>query len=189
MLEQRLMDIREFQWVYEKQMKHHFPADEIKPFDIVENAFYEGNYLPYGYYEKDTLVAYTFFLKCGNYLLLDYFAVLEIVRGQGRGSEILSVIKSHLTETETIFLEVEKPEADEEENRNLQERRIRFYLRNGAEFTNVQADVFHVSYLVLTMGRPCHGEKAENAMKILYHSILTDQIYEKNVFFKLDNEK
>lgn len=187
MIEQRLMTLDEFRQLYDAHMGDHFPADELKPFYIMEKAVRAGNYFPYGYYEDGMLLAYTCLIRAENYLLLDYFAVMEEGRGKGTGSEILSVLTGSLKEDESIFLEVEEPLAQDPAERDLQERRIRFYLRNGALDTAVRADVFHVLYRILTMGGRLREEDAEHAMAVLYHSILTDEMYNDNIFFRVDS--
>lgn len=189
MLEQRLMGFDEFRDLCKNHLVNHFPADEVKPLEMMEKIFKEGKYLSYGYYEGDTLMAYTIFLQKDNLLLLDYFAVMEQMRGSGRGSEIVDLMKSQLGDEKIIFLEVEEPNAKEDEVRDLQERRIQFYLRNGAGKTGVMAKTFNVQYIILTIGSDFYGIKAQNAMETLYHTMLPDNIYEKNVFFHLDNQK
>lgn len=186
MIEQRLMNLDEFHWLFDTHMGDHFPADELKPFAIMEQSVREGNYFPYGYYEDGELLAYTCLLKSGDFFLLDYFAVMEEGRGRGTGSEILSVLTDSLKESESIFLEVEEPRAADAVERDLQERRIRFYLRNGALDTAVRAKVFSVPFRILTMGGSLREEEAERAMAALYHNILSEKMYEQNIFFRIE---
>ncbi len=186
MIEQRLMNLDEFHWLFDTHMGDHFPADELKPFSIMEQSVREGNYFPYGYYENGELLAYTCLLKSGDFFLLDYFAVMEEGRGRGTGSEILSVLTDSLKESESIFLEVEEPRAADAVERDLQERRIRFYLRNGALDTAVRAKVFSVPFRILTMGGSLREEEAEQAMAALYHNILSEKMYEQNIFFRIE---
>ena len=186
MIEQRLMNLDEFHWLFDTHMGDHFPADELKPFAIMEQSVREGNYFPYGYYEDGELLAYTCLLKSGDFFLLDYFAVMEEGRGRGTGSEILSVLTDSLKESESIFLEVEEPRAADAVERDLQERRIRFYLRNGALDTAVRAKVFSVPFRILTMGGSLREEEAERAMAALYHNILSEKMYEQNIFFHIE---
>lgn len=189
MLEQRLMDLEEFHDVYTGCLQQHFPPAEVKPFAIVEKAFHEKKYLPYGYYEEGKLMAYTLLFQEGDTLLLDYFAVMESLRGKGRGSEILALMKENLGEGRTIFLEVEEPNAEDEKEHALQERRIRFYLRNGARMAGVKGDVFSVVYEIMTIGGQDQGEKAKRAMETLYHSMLDEETYQKNIFFHREGEE
>lgn len=42
-MERRLMQLAEFRHLYDTQMGNHFPADEIKPFYIMEKAVKEEN--------------------------------------------------------------------------------------------------------------------------------------------------
>lgn len=186
MIEQRLMNLDEFHWLFDTHIGDHFPADELKPFAIMEQSVREGNYFPYGYYEDGELLAYTCLLKSGDFFLLDYFAVMEEGRGRGTGSEILSVLTDSLKESESIFLEVEEPRAADAVERDLQERRIRFYLRNGALDTAVRAKVFSVPFRILTMGGSLREEEAERAMAALYHNILSEKMYEQNIFFRIE---
>lgn len=185
-MERRLMQLDEFRHLYDTRMGDHFPADEIKPFYIMEKAIKEGKYFPYGYYENGGMSAYTCLLKTGDFFLLDYFAVMEQGRGKGTGSQILGIMKEHLKDRESVLLEVEEPLAKEPDVLELQKRRIQFYLRNDVRYTDLKAQVFGVPYLILNLGHRLQGEKAENAMKALYHSILSDEMYEKNVRFTLD---
>ena len=84
-------------------LQNHFPPEEIKPFSIVEKAFNEKKYLPYGYYEEGELMAYTLFFQEEDLLLLDYFAVMESLRGKGRGSEIIALMKENLGKNRSHF--------------------------------------------------------------------------------------
>lgn len=189
MLERQLLNLNECRQIYEWHLVNHFPADEVKPFYIIEKCLEEGSYLPYGFYEEGRLVAYAYMLKKGSYFLLDYLAVLEEIRGQGKGSEILSIIKKELGEKETVFIEAECPDPHEPEIRETQVRRIRFYLRNGAKEAGLMWSAFGVPYRVLVLGKPLESERAKEGMEQLYHSMLSDEMYEKNVFFKLDSQK
>lgn len=188
-MEQRLMQLSEFRQLYDSCMCDHFPADEIKPFYIMEKAIKEGTYFPYGYYEGETLLAYTCLLKKDTYFLLDYFAVMEAGRGKGMGSEILEILQNNISQEESILLEVEEPVSAEPDVLDLQKRRIQFYLRNHALYTELRAEVFGVPYFILIMGKKLEKEQAQKAMSVLYHTILTEEMYEKNVRFTLDKQK
>lgn len=189
MLEQRLLDINEFRQIYEWHLVNHFPPDEVKPFYILEKCYEEGNYFPYGYFEEGRLAAYAYICKCGSNLLLDYLAVLEEMRRLGKGSEILALLKEGLSEGETLFIEVEQPDPEEPEIRAIQLKRIQFYIRNGAKGTGLVETGFGVPYRILTLGEGKYGKKARKGMEELYRYILSEEMYEKNIFFKLDSEK
>lgn len=189
MIEEKLLELNDFRQIYEWHLVNHFPTDEVKPFYIMEKCFNENRYFPYGYYEGGRLIAYAFFLRSGALLLLDYYAVLEEVRGRGKGSEILRLMKSRLKEDETIFIETEQPDPGEPEIRAVQLRRIQFYLRNGAKGAGMMATEFGVPYRILTLGNTLYGENARKGMETLYHSMLSEEMYGENIFFKLDNEK
>ena len=107
------MQLGDFRKLYDAHMGNHFPPDELKPFYIMERAVKEGKYFPYGYYEDGELKAYTCLIKTGDFFLLDYFAVMEQGRGKGTGSRILDILKGHLTDRESVLLEVEEPLAED----------------------------------------------------------------------------
>ena len=188
MIEQRLLDGIMSRQIYEWHLVNHFPPDEVKPYAIMEKCMEEGRYFVHGYYEEGRIVGYTFLLKEGKDYLLDYFAVLEEMRGLGKCSEILDILKASLKEGETIYIETELPDPDEPEIRAVQFKRIQFYIRNGAQGAGLMDSAFGVPYRVFTLGEKKYGEKAREGMANLYQSMLSKEMYEKNVWFKLDCE-
>ena len=98
-------------------------------------------------------------------------------------------MKSHLKEGETIFIETEQPDPDEPEIRAVQLKRIQFYLRNGAKGAGMMGSALGVPYRIFTLGENLYGEKAREGMETLYRSMLSEEMYEKNIFFELDNKK
>lgn len=189
MIEQRLMDACESRQIYEWHLVNHFPADEVKPYYIMEKCMEEGNYFVYGYFEEGRLAGYAFMLKCGMNYLLDYFAILSEMRGLGKGSEILNIMKKNLSEGETVFIETEVPDSEAPEINQTRMRRIRFYLRNGAEGAGMMCSAFGVPYRVFTLGEKKYGIKAREGMETLYRYMLPKEMYKANVFFTLDCEK
>ena len=96
--------------------------------------------------------------------------------------------KYSLTEEAKKLEELLAQEHGEKEHA-LQERRIRFYLRNGARMAGVKGDVFSVVYEIMTIGGQDQGEKAKRAMETLYHSMLDEETYQKNIFFHREGEE
>lgn len=81
-------------------------------------------------------------------VLLDYLAVSPACRGQGIGSEILSLLDERYG-GKRILLEIEDPE---EPCDNPKERRSRkaFYLRNGMTVQDYKVWLFGIKMLILT---------------------------------------
>lgn len=178
MIETRLLDVIEAGYIYERYMVTHFPPNEMKSFRLMEQAMEQGVYFPYGYYENDRLIGYAFVMKNGNTLLLDYFAVLEQYRREGYGSIILKQLEGSLGEEETLLIELEQPDHEEPEIRQLQFRRIAFYVRNGAKGAGATEMLTGCTYRLFTLGKPLYGEKAVEAMRRLYGALLSKEMLE-----------
>ena len=50
----------------------------------------------------------------------------------------------------------------------------------------MRAKVFSVPFRILTMGGSLREEEAEQAMAALYHNILSEKMYEQNIFFRIE---
>ncbi|MCD8354439.1 MAG: GNAT family N-acetyltransferase [Clostridiales bacterium] len=88
--------------------------------------------------------------QSSSYALLDYFAVVPELRGKGIGSEFLRSLNGNVSAKRGVFIEAESPDsAKTEAERQTRERRIRFYLSNGAERTNAKCLLFGVDYNIL----------------------------------------
>lgn len=187
MIETRLLDVTEAGYIYERYMVTHFPPDEMKPFRLIEQTMEQGAYFPYGYYENDRLIGYAFILGSGKERLLDYFAVLEQYRREGYGSQILKQLKDALEEEKTLLIELEQPDHEDPEMRQLQFRRIAFYVRNGATGAGATERLTGCTYRLFTLGKPLYGEKAVKAMKEIYGAHLSEDILE-TLEFLIDTE-
>lgn len=168
-LEIRKQNLKEMKEIYQGMMKRHFPPDERKPFWYIEENFKEGSYVGYGLYgdgydpailtegDGDCLAyAWMRFMREEGWILLDYYAVTEKLRGQGNGSRFLKSVLQEVTQEYPLLLEVEDPDqlgdldgeaAREERGKRL--RRIHFYLKNGVKETELRARVFDVPYRIM----------------------------------------
>lgn len=111
--------LEEMKQIYDGMMKRHFPADEIKPFKVIEKGYLADRYMGYGLYEEenpDVCLAYAWmcWMKEENWMLLDYYAVREELRGQGLGSHFLRDIVELYTQNMPVIIEVEDPDRIEE---------------------------------------------------------------------------
>ncbi len=157
----RRQSLEEMKEIYDGMLARHFPADEIKPFGRIKETCEKGEYMGYGLYEhaddKECLAyAWLCTIPSENWVLLDYYAVTEKLRGKGLGSRFLHKILEDYTQGAPVIIEVEDPDKigdhpgvslEEEKTKRL--RRIGFYLRNGVKETELRARVFQVNYSIM----------------------------------------
>ena len=142
----------ELRIIYKEHIRKDFPIGERRPLFGMTKLQKAGRYDCYGYYQENILVAYACYILTpnGSYALLDYFAVVPELRGKGIGSEFLRSLNGNVSAKCGVFIEAESPDsAKSEDERQTRERRIRFYLSNGAELTNTRCLLFGVDYNIL----------------------------------------
>lgn len=162
------LTISQVKKIYRAYMIKDFPADERKPLAMILKSMKQRTYECLGMFEAEELLGYAFFVKTDNDYLFDYFATCEKYRNQGIGAEFLKQIARYYQNVNSIVGEVEDPEcADNEEERELQDRRYHFYLRNGYIDTRVRVKLFGVDYIVLALDKP-EGTMELSEIKELY---------------------
>ena len=136
------MEIRELSYaeareIYVNHLRKDFPRSEVKPFSRIRSGMRKGAYRCFGAFLGNELAGYAFLAhyRLGKTAvgLLDYFAVVTGRRGQGLGSEILRQLSPARLSLFCILIETEQivpglADAD----REIRERRVRFYERAGA---------------------------------------------------------
>ncbi|MCD8051822.1 MAG: GNAT family N-acetyltransferase [Clostridiales bacterium] len=155
----------ELRIIYKEHIREDFPRGERRPLFAMEKMWKTGQYDCYGYYRNDSLLAYACYIltQSGSYALLDYFAVIPELRGQGIGSEFLRSLKGAVSAKSGVFIEAESPDsAKSEDERRVRERRIRFYLSNGAKQTNSRCLLFGVDYNILFISTDDVANTREN---------------------------
>ena len=131
-----------------------FPESELKPLDVVEKLYREGNYEPIGFFENEKLIAYALQVirEEGKSVLLDYLAVTPEYRDRGIGSEVLSALREYYSgKYEYIVIESEHP--DEAPDKNAALRRLDFYKRAGGILTDTEVRLFDILFLIFIL--PC----------------------------------
>ena len=126
----QLSQLRE---IYEKS----FPESERLDFQILLDTVHTQNRVLYIAKEKEDVLGFAIInrLQCSIACLLEYIAVKEGNRSQGIGTAFLDYlvrIISNWENAEGILLEVEPMEGAPPDEVAIRERRIKFYLRNGA---------------------------------------------------------
>ncbi|MCD8220725.1 MAG: GNAT family N-acetyltransferase [Clostridiales bacterium] len=157
MKEIKKLKLDELKQIYKVHVREDFPRSERRPYSSMEKMTKAGIYASFGYYDDDRLLAYACYIltENGKYALLDYFAVVPELRGQGTGSEFLRKLEGTLPGKNGVFIEAESPDsAKSKEEAALRQRRIHFYLSNGAVLTDTKCLLFGVDYNILYIGRP-----------------------------------
>lgn len=171
-------------WLYRERMTFDFPADELKPLEMIFIAIDKGIYEVLGLYEELRPMGYVTLVKKEGDYLIDYLATWPEVRNRGAGAEMIALLAEYLKDAGSIIGEVEDPEfaMDEEESR-LRSRRIAFYHRNGFRDCNVKVQCFGVHFNIIEMGAGLVHSESEiiKLYKMHYKMMLPPEMYEKNI--------
>ena len=182
----RSLTVDEAKEIYHQALTRDFPADERKPWSVIRRCMKSGAYRCLGLYRDDRLLGYAFFVLFQDSALLDYFAILPEYRKEGFGSCFLQRIPAHLEDYPRILAEAEAPEsAKTEEEKEIRNRRIAFYLRSGLKDTGLRPRAFGVDFIILWFpNTPVpKAEEARTVYENLYRSFLPAAVYDKNIVF------
>ena len=155
-MEIRKLTAEEFSAVYAIYMQKDFPRDELKPLPMFSRLMADGECEALGYFDGGAIAAYAVLIwtEDGRTALLDHFAVAGERRGGGVGSGFIRAIAAD-RRFGAILLEVEDPLcADSATEREARQRRVDFYLKNGAAETGIRTKVMGVGYELLALGAP-----------------------------------
>lgn len=174
-----ITEYKQIEYIYRTYMQLDFPQNELKPLSSIRKMWEHGKYDCYQFIEKETMIGYAFFVKQdagGMYNhLFDYLAVIPECREMGYGSVFLKQLGKMIKGANCIVGEVEDPEkADDEKTRQLRQRRLQFYLRNGYIKTEVTASVFGVPFRILEI--PGGIEHSDEEIKEIYSSIYRNMV-------------
>ena len=144
-----VLNIAKIKEIYETRMVIDFPKAELKPMKYIIEAVNVGIYECLGLYENEYCIGYTFLVKQGNSYLIDYIAIYPDKRNKGAGSTLLRLLNEYLADADIVIVEVEDSKyANSDEEKDLQTRRLGFYLRNGCIDTGLRVRCFGVPFRV-----------------------------------------
>ncbi len=177
MPEIRTLTLAEMKSIYEEYMENDFPRAELRPFSSMKKNFEKGNYAGFGFYEGEKFLAYACFYNYdgADQALMDYFAVVPELRGQGIGSAFLQAMIPKLPAGSGILIEAESADsAENEAERTERERRLSFYERNGAILTGIRCYLLSVDYEIMLIPGPGLIDSLENTKAAGQSSQSTD---------------
>lgn len=123
------LTLKDFAEVW-KIMEESFPVDERRNRMGQERILLEPHYHLYGYRQGKELAAFLAVWEFDAFTFVEHFAVKNSYRNGGLGALLLEQVLAH--SRQPVVLEVELPTGE------LQERRIRFYERNGFVLNNYE---------------------------------------------------
>lgn len=170
--------------VYEERMVHDFKKDELKPLKMILKAIDEGIYESLGLSDGAGLLGYIFLVRQGKRYLVDYLAVYPEERDKGRGTTILKLLRDHVTDAEMMIIEVENPlYAESSSEKEIQERRISFYLRNGCVDTGVRVRCFGVPFIIIRLGEKgsLDRDTVWEGYQSFYRAVLPKKMFDANI--------
>jgi len=172
----------ELDMLYRGELTRAFPQTERRPLSSIRKLRGQGCYDVLGAVLETEIAGYAFLWR-GNddtLALLDYLGVVEGLRGQGLGTELLSLVCGRYIPHMPLLAEVEAPQAQTEPERHVQRRRLEFYRRSGFSYAGFDARLFGVHYRMLKGGT---GEAnfLREGYERLYRSQLPGPLYRKFV--------
>ena len=162
----RELEAREIEKIYREEMTGDFPAEELKPIDLILRLKAEGRYCAFGNFEGEKLTAYAFLIheKDDPVYLLDFFAVCRGGRDQGIGSTFIRELL-HKLNPEFWILEVEDiASAANEEEREIRTRRMDFYHKRCQRYDDVHLSVRCEPEASLPFRKRDHGRYRARAL-------------------------
>lgn len=185
----RVMSREEIRDTYNIWMTKQFYPDELKPLAHIEKLLTKEKYRAYGLWNGATFVAYALFCmaKANSALLLDYYAVLPHFQDKGYGGKFLELLVKELKDWEDIILEVENPDfAENDKERDICQRRLRFYERNACEYTDAQVKLFGHEYVIMLLpaARRASNSEVVEQLDEIYHTMFSSEIYKKNIIMR-----
>lgn len=180
-----LLSEQQIKSIYNDRLLKDFAKDEIKPLNTLLKLFKSNNYKAFGAFCGSELIGYAFLMITNDgEILLDYYAIVPQFRQKGLGSEFLKRLIKTLREYPALIFEVERVlSAKDEAQRLTREKRVEFYLKNGAEKTGVEATVYGVDYSIMCfpINEKADDSRIKSAMHKFYSLTISEEKYSKYV--------
>lgn len=147
----RKIEFKGFKDLYRKHIVQDFPSSERPNLEGFRRRILKHNEQVFIYEENETEKGYCIIDDLNEYILVSFLAVYKETRGQGIGTKILKEIEEKYSNKKGIILEVENPEfAENEKEKNIQEKRIKFYQNSNFEIVpNLNVKLFMVNFKIM----------------------------------------
>lgn len=147
----RKIKFKEFKELYRKHIIQDFPSSERPNLEGFRRRIVKHNEQVFIYEENETEKGYCIIDDLNEYILVSFLAVYKETRGQGIGTKILKEIEEKYSNKKGIILEVENPEfAENEKEKNIQEKRIKFYQNSNFEIVpSLNVKLFMVNFKIM----------------------------------------
>ena len=183
------MSLSEMKDIYEELMIVDFPPKELKKWEMVENLYKKGIYEALSAFADKELIGYAFFSTDVTHrlYLLDYFAIVKKLRGQGYGSCMLKYISERFKDVDILICEVENPFVkDDPIIKKQKQKRMDFYLNNCWKDTGIDAFMFDVEYrlLYLILGNNLSTSDIQSAYEAIYRAAIRKEELEPNMWLR-----
>lgn len=150
-------------------MVNDFPDDERKPLMTISARYQKKQNLCVLYEEDGLVKGYGILEFCEECrcLLMDYFAVFPEYRKQGVGTRFLREMKAYFGQWDALLIESECAHDE------TSQRRLDFYVHQGALLSGVRIQLYHVDYEILafSLAREVHAEEVRDLLKSVYRKI------------------
>ncbi|HHZ05281.1 MAG TPA: GNAT family N-acetyltransferase [Clostridiales bacterium] len=166
----------DFKRLSKDKIHRDFPPDEIREIHGIKKLYKKGLYSCSVMYSGEKMVAYGCFIRNDftQGVLLDYLAVEPEYRGTGVGSSFLCEVRKNI-DCPGLIIECECPEtAQSNEEKLVRERRIQFYINNGATLSSEVWEAFNVKYnlLWLPVNQPLGSLSLAQEIRTIYRSAI-----------------
>ena len=173
----RKIKFKEFKDLYRKHIVKDFPSSERPNLEGFRKRMLKYNEETFIYEEEGIERGYCIIDQIQEYVLVAFLAVYEGNRGKGIGTKILKELEEKYSNKKRILLEVEDPDFAKNENqKNIQERRIKFYERaNFQVIENLKVELFMVNFKIMIYNfknEQININEIEKVMKQFYYAII-----------------
>ena len=168
--------------LYEAELKHDFPPEELKPLKAMLSLMEQGRYQARGLYDGEELLGYALLWLEPDvpFALLDYLGTIEGKRSRGLGAVMLDLLANYYKDYRGVFGEAEAPENGDPAGEALRRRRLGFYLRNGFRYGGYDCALFGVHYQTLIRGREdVTPEELLAVHQRIYRSHMPPHVYQR----------
>ncbi len=182
----RKANLDEIEKIYNDLILENFPKNEIKPLKNIINMFKDGCYFVLVCVIDDCLAgaALVASYKEGESYLLDYLVVDSKYRNMQIGSTLLNSVVEEYTLGKLLLIETETIRSAKNDAQIKQRnKRNSFYSRSNCKMSDIITNIFGAEYNIWYVNLT--NQDLLDELQKLYHYMVPDSMYEKNVIIPL----